>query len=106
MVLNPHSRLQPINELIDARAKGVYKLHGLPMVRGNVKLVKGYFQDTLQKFLEEYLEKVAFIHVDAVLYSSTKCVLDALARNNRLQNGTVIRFDELFHYPNWYVEGE
>jgi hypothetical protein len=86
--------------------KGHYKLPGLPIVRENVKLVKGYFQDTLLKFLEEHLEEAAFIHIDAVLYSSTKYILDALAQNNRLQNGTVIQFDELFHYPDWWISGE
>lgn len=86
--------------------KGYYKLNELPIVRNNVKLVKGYFQNTLQTFLEEHLEKVAFIHIDAVLYSSTKYILDILAQNNRLQNGMVIQFDEFYYYPEWWIEGE
>jgi len=85
---------------------GTFKLNNLPEVRSNVELVKGYFQDTLMPFLEEHTEKAAFIHLDAVLYSSTKYVLFTLAENNRLQSGTVIEFDEIFNYESWWNNGE
>lgn len=63
-------------------------------VRSNVQIIVGLFQETLEPFLKEHKEKVAFVHLDADLYSSTKYVLDTLAKHNRLQKGTVIQFDE------------
>jgi hypothetical protein len=42
---------------------------------------------------------VAFLHLDADLYSSTRTVLTALA--SRLHEGTVILFDEYFNFPGW-----
>ena len=43
--------------------------------------------------------KVAFIHSDSDLYSSTKTTLDNL--KGRIQKGTVIVFDEYLNYPGW-----
>jgi predicted O-methyltransferase YrrM len=62
----------------------------------NVKLVVGWFDDTLPKFIEEHKEPVAFIHIDCDLYSSTKTVFDVL--KDRIQNGTIICFDEIVNY--------
>lgn len=78
------------------RKKGAFKLDHLPEVADNVQLVVGYFQDTLKPFLDEHRDKVAFIHSDADLYSSTKSVFFTLAEHGRFQIGTVIQFDELF----------
>lgn len=63
----------------------------------NVELIVGLFNDTLPKFIEEHKdEKVAFVHVDCDLYSSTKCIFDNL--KNMFQDGTIICFDELIDY--------
>jgi hypothetical protein len=97
---------QGLPEKWDNMPRGIFKIDYLPKVRNNVKLVKGMFEDTLKPFLHEHSEKVAFIHMDAALYSSTKYVLFTLAENNRLQRGTVIQFDELFNYNDWWDEGE
>ena len=43
--------------------------------------------------------RVAFIHLDCDLYSSTRTVFDLIAP--RLKPSTVILFDEYFNYPNW-----
>ena len=84
--------------------KGTFNLEGkLPEVEKNVILHKGWFQDTLPGFLEHYKEAVAFMHVDADLYSSCKYVLETLKQ--RIVPGTVIQFDEYFNYPGWQ-EGE
>lgn len=65
-------------------------------VRGNVRLIEGFFQDSLPKFLKKHpIEKVAFVHMDCDLYSSTKYVLDTLY--NKLQIGTTILFNTLFY---------
>lgn len=79
---------------------GKYSLSGqLPKVKSNVYLIKGWFEDTLPRFLEEHKEHCSFIHVDCDLYSSTKTVLDEL--QDRIVPGTVIVFDEYFNYPGW-----
>lgn len=75
----------------------------LPRVRKNVRLHKGYFESTLPKWLNEHEEKVAFLHIDCDLYSSTRTVLDGLG--DRIQPGTVIVFDDYFNFPNWENDG-
>ena len=72
---------------------------GLPPVRENVKLHKGWFDEVLPGFKQEFEGPLAFLHLDADLYSSTKVVLDELAE--RVGPGTVIQFDEYFNYPGW-----
>jgi hypothetical protein len=80
--------------------KGTYSTGGnLPIVNHNVELVVGLFQDTLDDFLKNHTESVAYLHLDADLYSSTKYVLDKL--ENRIVTGTVISFDEIYNYPEY-----
>lgn len=79
--------------------KGKFETEGLPKVQENVQLIKGWFDSTLPVFLKEHKEKVAFLHVDCDLYSSTKCVFDCL--KDRIVSGTIIVFDEYFNYPSW-----
>jgi Methyltransferase domain len=71
----------------------------LPRVPGNVDLHRGYFDQSLPKWLADHPGPVAFIHIDCDIYSSTKTILDLLGP--RLANGTVILFDEYFNYPGW-----
>jgi len=80
--------------------KGAFSLGGkLPMVPRNVQLHKGWFNQSLPKWLEEHPGKVAFIHVDCDLYSSTVDIFENLAK--RLHTGTVVLFDEYFNYAHW-----
>ena len=83
--------------------KGTFAVGELPRVRQNVRLHKGWFEDTLPAFRAQYPGPVAFLHLDADLYSSTKTVLDVLG--DGIVPGTVIAFDEFFNYPGWR-EGE
>lgn len=79
---------------------GIFDLNGkLPGVNVNVKLVKGWFDKTLPKFLKEHKDSCAFVHIDSDLYSSAKIVFDILG--DRISHGTVIEFDEYFVVPNW-----
>lgn len=71
----------------------------LPKVNKNVSLIKGYFNETLPKFLGEHKEKAAFIHIDCDLYSSTKTIFDNIY--DRIVPNTVIQFDEYYNYPGW-----
>lgn len=82
------------------QGKGSYTRDGnLPNVNSNVELVVGLFEDTLDSFLEKHKEPVAYLHLDADLYSSTKFVLDKLC--DRIVDGTVISFDEIYNYPEY-----
>jgi len=71
----------------------------LPPVPENVKLIKGWFSETLPDFLMAHPEPVTFLHIDCDLYSSTKTIFDLLAP--RLNPGCVIVFDEYWNYPGW-----
>jgi hypothetical protein len=77
---------------------GAFATENLPDVPG-ADLVVGWFDDTLPGFLADHPGPVAFLHLDADLYSSTRTVLTALAP--RLRVGTVVLFDEYFNFPGW-----
>jgi FkbM family methyltransferase len=64
----------------------------------NCKLVKGFFDKTLPKFLKLNSEEIAFVNIDCDIYSSTKTVLDELEKSKRIGPGTIIYFDELINY--------
>lgn len=75
------------------------KKEGLPKVKPNVKLIKGWFHNTLPKFLENNSKKISFLHMDADTYESTYEVLTSIAA--LISVGTIIVFDEYLGYPNW-----
>lgn len=77
---------------------GTFKVEQVPDVPG-AELVVGWFEDTLADFLTRHPDPVAFLHLDADLYSSTITVLEHVGP--RLQPGSVIVFDEYFNYPGW-----
>jgi len=84
----------------DGFDKGSFSRNGnLPPVNKNVKLIKGWFSDTLIPFIKTHNKKVTFIHLDADLYSSTKYILDVL--KNYIDYGCIIVFDELVNYPGF-----
>ena len=83
---------------------GHFHRHGdLPTVRSNVKLIKGWFNETLPIFKSgltqtEDENKIALLHIDCDLYSSTKTIFDEIG--HLITTNTIIVFDELFNYPN------
>jgi len=80
--------------------KGRFDLGGrLPRVESNVKLLKGWFNEVLPGFLEAHPGPIAFAHMDADTYESTKYVLDLIS--DRFRVGTVVQFDEYLGYPAW-----
>ena len=80
--------------------KGKFDRGGsLPDVPASVTLHKGWFEDSVPPFLEQHPDKIAFLHIDCDLYSSTRYVLKQVG--SRLQTGTIVLFDEYFNYPNW-----
>jgi len=84
-------------------SKGKFSVSELPKVRDNVKLHKGWFNESLPVWAKENPGPILFMHLDADLYSSTKTVFDVLG--DRIVPGTVLQFDEYFNYPGWQ-EGE
>ncbi len=86
----------------DGFPKYKFKVKNLPNVNNNVILIKGWFDSTLPHFIESrQSEKIAYLHIDCDLYSSTKVIFDTL--KNNIVSGTVIVFDEYFNYPNWEI---
>ena len=84
----------------DGFDKGVFSSNGiLPKVNNNVELIKGWFDETLPKFIKDQNKKVSFIHMDADLYSSTKCIFNCL--KDYIDNDCIIVFDELLNYPGF-----
>ncbi|WP_305093454.1 class I SAM-dependent methyltransferase [Prescottella sp. R16] len=77
---------------------GEFAQQSLPAVPG-ARLVSGLFEDSLPGFLADRPGPVAFAHLDADLYSSTRTVLDLIG--DRLVPGSVLVFDEYFNYPGW-----
>lgn len=76
--------------------KGEFSTDGkLPAVRPNVKLISGWFEDSLPTFAEANKGKItAFVHIDCDLYSSTKTIFKNLGHT--FVPGTIIVFDEYF----------
>lgn len=72
----------------------------LPNVPGNVRLYKGWFEDSLPAWREENANQpIGILRVDCDIYSSTKTILDVLG--DLLVSGTWIVFDELIGYRGW-----
>lgn len=67
-----------------------------PVVPEHIQLHKGWFSDTLPKWKSQNTGPVAFLHMDADIYSSTKEVLGFL--NDQIVPGTVITFDEFCNF--------
>jgi predicted O-methyltransferase YrrM len=82
-----------------AARRGAFSTGGeLPPVRSNVKLIRGFYADTLPAFVAAHATKtISFMHVDCDLYSSTKTIL--AETKALLAPGTIIVFDEYFNAP-------
>ena len=80
--------------------RGAFNVGGrLPRTERNVTLVKGWFNETVPPFLANHPGPIAFAHLDADTYESTRYVLEQIA--DRLAVGTVLQFDEYLGYPGW-----
>lgn len=89
--------------------KGYFAVDKLPEVKENVKLWKGWFENTIPQYIEQCQPKqIAFLHVDGDLYSSAKTNLFQLEKY--IVKDTIICFDEFYPfgrkaYQTW-EEGE
>jgi hypothetical protein len=80
-------------------AKGDFASEKPTDLPDNIILIDGLFEDSIAPFKEKVKDKIAFIHIDCDLYSSTKTIFDQL--KDRFQDGTIIVFDELIGYEGW-----
>jgi hypothetical protein len=81
--------------------KGYLNLNNqVPELNKNVKIIKGWFKDTLPKFFEKHKECISFIHIDCDTYESTRDVLNCIDKK-RMQKGCILLFDEYMGCINW-----
>lgn len=80
---------------------GSYSTAGtMPQVPPSVTLHRGWFEDTLPSFAASLgPARLALLHVDCDLYSSTVTVLETLAE--QLVPGSLIVFDDLLGFPDF-----
>jgi len=71
----------------------------IPIVNDNVNLIAGWYDQTLEKFLENYTSSISFIHLDCDIYSSHSYVLEKL--ENRIEDDCLIIFDDFLNFPNY-----
>ena len=67
-----------------------------PTVPDHIQLHKGWFKDTLPAWKQNHRGPIAFLHMDADIYSSTKEVLTSL--NDQIVPNTIITFDEFCNF--------
>lgn len=80
--------------------KGTFNLNGkIPKLNKNVIPIKGWVEDTLCDFLEEYKPKINFVHLDMDLYNPTLFTLQKI--KPYLVDGAIILFDEFYNYLDW-----
>ena len=82
--------------------KGTFDLKGKIPFQPNDKMIlkKGWFTETVPTFInDEEINRISFIHLDADLYSSTKCVLDNF--KPYFKGKCIMVFDEFFGYEGW-----
>jgi len=80
--------------------KGHFSREGeIPKVSENVSLIKGWFDESLPKFLDSYNDQLKIAHIDGDTYEAAKIVLEHLSP--RIKKGTIIIFDEYFGYLGW-----
>lgn len=81
--------------------KGAFAVSALPSVPSNTQLVKGWFDETLPRFVEQSQggSVLGFLHVDCDLYSSARTVLTSF--RPLFGPRTIVVFDELLNYPGF-----
>jgi hypothetical protein len=73
----------------------------------NIHIVDGMFENTLnEELLKKFNnKKVGVVHIDSDIYSSAVTALDFLLRNNLLQKGSIIMYDDWGGYYEKLGEG-
>lgn len=72
----------------------------LPDMPNNVKLYKGWFEDTLPIWRKSFGSRpISLLRIDCDIYASTKTIFDIL--DDMVTSDTWIVFDELIGYRGW-----
>jgi hypothetical protein len=82
--------------------KGYFNIGGKPRFTPTDRMciVDGWFEDSIPMLLKTTnIGTPKFIHFDADLYSSTKCIFDNF--KPYFKDNCVMVFDEFFAYPEW-----
>lgn len=82
--------------------KGYFDLDGqIPNLHPNIKLIKGWFEDTLPEWCETHQQysQIDLLHIDCDIYSSTKTIFTCC--KSLIKKDTIIVFDELLSYSNF-----
>ena len=64
------------------------------LAKDKIKIIKGFFENTLENYLKQKSYKARLIHLDCDTYSSSKLVLNMLFKYEVIQDGTLIIFDD------------
>jgi len=98
--LNPAAGLEPGVRVTE---QTVRKLFGTLRLR-QPDLITGDFAETIPGMIPAQCSAAAVVHIDCDLYESARTVLEHIAP--ALQEGTVILFDDWFHYKANPGKGE
>jgi len=81
--------------------KGYLNLNNkVPNLNKNIKIIKGWFKDTLPIFLKNKKDYISFMHIDCDTYESTRDIFNCIDKK-RFNKGCIILFDEYMGYINW-----
>ena len=83
--------------------KKICRRRGIP--ESAYQIVPGFYEATLTaKEMAHQLPSVSLAYIDCILYSSTKTVLNFLAK--RIKHGSIIAFDDYFSFSATTLAGE
>lgn len=98
--LHAFDSFEGIPESWEHEAAGSYSTRGvIPELPPNVQVHVGWFDATIPQFDTGTPGRIAFVHVDCDLYSSTATVFDGLG--DRLADRSILVFDEYVGYPGF-----
>ncbi|MBL8604520.1 MAG: class I SAM-dependent methyltransferase [Myxococcales bacterium] len=87
-------------EAWQAMPAGAFSMHGeVPPLPASVRVLKGWFDDTLGPLTAALEAPVSLLHIDSDLYQSAASGLAALGP--WLTRGSLIVFDEYYGNPSW-----
>lgn len=108
-----HKIRGPVGRSMDVFKAGAFKLENLPPVEDNVRLIKGWFNETVPSFVDalrksseaegSLLPQARFVHIDCDLFSSAREALRAVTP--LVGPGTVMVFDEIVNFAGFNREG-
>ena len=82
-----------------SRPKGTFAAAAPQLTRTNGHLVKGWFDQSVPEFFSRWTGRIALLHIDCDLYSSTATAFQYAIEF--CAPGTVVLFDEYFNYPGF-----